>query len=84
MNNYKQLLLTIAIKSYPGTVPQSLSLRASAQIGLLEYRVGLGLMHEHPFNVFLVDEGVFAHVGKVSSHGGCDGAPKASAAHSNM
>mmetsp|Transcript_12262 Transcript_12262/g.28627 ORF Transcript_12262/g.28627 Transcript_12262/m.28627 type:complete len:954 (-) Transcript_12262:98-2959(-) len=33
-------------------------------------------MHEHPFNVFLVDEGVFAHVGKVSSYGGHDGAPK--------
>merc|ERR1719412_3532331 len=58
-------------------IPPRLSLLIALAINRLSYSRGAIVYQrsEHPINVFLVDSGIFAHVGRVTHDGGVDDAP---------
>eukprot|EP00747_Dinoflagellata_sp_TGD_P209529 gnl/TRDRNA2_/TRDRNA2_82916_c0_seq1.p1 gnl/TRDRNA2_/TRDRNA2_82916_c0~~gnl/TRDRNA2_/TRDRNA2_82916_c0_seq1.p1 ORF type:complete len:679 (+),score=119.73 gnl/TRDRNA2_/TRDRNA2_82916_c0_seq1:281-2038(+) len=64
--------------SHARQLPPRLSLLLAVALNKREFLTGevVYQLHDHPFNLFLVDSGVFAFVGKATPEGGVDEAPQ--------
>jgi len=66
-----------ACQTQTNRLPPRLSLLMALMLNKCSYISGEFVYHkdEHPFNLYLVDAGTFAHVGKASVEGGSDAVP---------